>query len=441
MDASNALQSFGQGVTNSLGGDWGNALPGYRDMRQQIATTQEEQAKTQLLQKQAQETDVDTKIKDVGLKLLQQRQQLMQRLAKEQQPTDPDAPPASQEDVALQALAKQEKFAAELQKVDPIEAGKLLAQTSEIRSRLATSKNAEARTKNLEFDQKEKLFKDGADLMASVHTPEEFAQAQMNWNATHPDAPFPFAGVAPTPANLDLIRKATKTGLENIQLQRQLDNDKAKKVMDEQKLAFEERRTKVLEAGERRRARLEKEQKTSGVIKVPPTSLVTLATARINDAFKDAPLPDEEKYNAAFDTAALAQELLQKNMGLKNASDAMDQAWAIKKNEFESVAKDYGIFGKWNKHTEYKKGGAKADGTVDAPMELPSSGSRDDLKVGKVYTDGSNKYKWDGSTFVPVTGSAKKGVEPVGPIEGDTSSSDEADREADVISNEPAEGR
>lgn len=197
-DFSTMMQQFGAGITQAYGGDWGNAFPGYRDMRSQIANTQVKEAEARDLSAHAEhQRMVDQSAK--------QQAQVMQRLA--QQKTQQQATLSGQQQRFLdlsEALFEKGEFQGSTKALDA---------AREIESTRATARHQDLLSEKLQSDAVQDKADTFEQLASGVTNQMEQEAARVAWGQRFPVGQNPFSGIY-NKEELDGLRSTTKAGME-----------------------------------------------------------------------------------------------------------------------------------------------------------------------------------------------------------------------------------
>jgi hypothetical protein len=394
------MSQFGQGVSNSLGGDTGNIFPGYRAMRSEIVDTQHKQADTEDLSAHAEHQ----RMVNASQKLQTQR---MQQLAQRKQQVLNTA--ESQIQTMLDASALD--FAAG----DVVAGSAKLEKVAVIQSHLATAKREQDQQAVQQFAQHEKEVNKQAELWAGVHSPADQARAAVLWAESHrstdgqPPAENPF-NVPYNEANVELRRNTSEQGRKYLQEQRaeatakqtQLDKENAIRFRDS-RIAYDKAEQKL---HQEREARLAK----GGTVSKPDKDLQAQAISRIGEKYPN--IATNEGGTAGYDIASRAMEIVRGNPGVGMAK-ALDRAFteSEKANNFQTIEKNYELFKgvdiPWIKDTKTKYD-PKAEGTAANPAKFPESGKREDLVVGRIYNNGKISMRWNGKSWDALSADTKE---------------------------------
>jgi len=401
------MSQFGQGVSNSLGGDTGNIFPGYRDMRSQIVETQRKAAETEDLSAHAEHQ----RMVNASQKLQAQR---MQQLAQRKQQVLNTAESQVQAIIDASAL----DFAAG----DVVAGSEKLEKAAIIQSHLATAKREQDQQAVQQFNQHEKLVADQAAIWAGINSSEDQARAAIEWSNSHrptegqPPMENPF-NVPYDKANIEFKRNTSAQGMKYLQEQRAEATAKQTQLDKESAIKFRDSRTAYTKAEQKLHQEREARLAKGGMVSKPDKDLQDQALARLTDKYPN--LATNEGSIAKYDIASAAMEIVRTRPGV-GVAKALDIAFsdAEKAGNFKTIEKNYelwkGVDIPWIKKTETKYKAKVAEGTAGNPATLPDTKNPADLKVGKIYTDGKVAMKWNGTGWDALPAESKEEALDVG---------------------------
>ena len=394
------MSQFGQGVSNSLGGDTGNIFPGYRDMRSQIVDTQHKAAETEDLSAHAEHQ----RMVNASQKLQAQR---MQQLAQRKQQVLNTAESQVQAIIDASAL----DFAAG----DVVAGSEKLEKAAVIQSHLATAKREQDQQAVQQFTQHEKIMADQAAIWAGINSPEDQARAAVQWADSHrptegqPPVENPF-NVPYDPKNIEFRRNTSAQGMKYLDEQRTLATAKQNQADKESAIRFRDSRIAQGKAEQKLRQEREARLAKGGMVPAPGKALQAEAVTRVGDKYPN--IATNEGATAGYDIASRAMEIVRGNPGVGMAK-ALDMAFteSEKANNFQTIEKNYELFKgvdiPWVKDTKTKYD-PKAEGTAANPAALPQSGKREDLVANRIYHNGKISMRWNGKSWDALSANTKE---------------------------------
>jgi hypothetical protein len=384
FDFSAAMQRFGQGYMDSLGGDLGNTLSGYRDMRGQIVDTQQKQASTEDLSAHAEHQRMVNASEKRQAQILQQQAQKRQQLVSGAQ---------------QQVQTMIEQGAALIAGGEPAAGGALIEKAALIESHLATARREEDVRKQQEFSRNQETRDFEDRLWVGIKNQSDMAAAAAQWTERFPGQANPFNGFF-DPAKRDERVRTTRAGgdfQKNERAQQELEerikNYKRLREVSQKREQYDDEMLKI------RKEQAAKSAK-DGVVKGAPPELQAKGEDYVRDNFDN--LPAKEVRQFGWEIADRAMAIQSANRGLSQG-EALKIAAGEKQRELKLLNDHY---------TEEHSLLGGISRWLSPPAQLPEEG---EVTPGAKPIMGS---VWDGHRYIGGDPSKKTSWVPAESDEG-----------------------
>lgn len=320
-DFSTMMQQLGAGIKQAYGDDLGNAFPGYRDMRSQIASTQVKEAEARDLSAHAEhQRMVDQSAK--------QQAQVMQRLA--QQKTQQQATLSGQQQRFLdlsEALFEKGEFQGSTKALDA---------ARQIETARATARHQDLLSDKVQADARETKADAFEQLASGVTNQMEQEAAKVAWSQRFPGEQNPFSEIF-NKEKLDGLRATTTAGRErakDARAQQELEEKlKHFQALDERLRHRDKYDARMLDLRAQEDAR---RAKGGTPVKYGGTDLQAYAQKAIKKEFPD--LSEDDRSMFGWELAQRVEKLVASTK--MDRGDALQQALGERRSEIEELDKD-----------------------------------------------------------------------------------------------------
>lgn len=323
------MPDFADSVMQSLGGDLGNIMPGYRNMRQQIVETQRTGAQGANQQAEAEQRRLD-------IANQKQQAQILQRLAQQHKQGE-----AVLGQAASHTQALTEQAMALIEGGQPAAGAKLLGDAALVESRMATARREQDTRDQMLWNRHQESAEIENQMWAGVKDQPTQDAAALQWSERFPQTQNPFGGMY-DPTTVQSRRETTKEGLAWAR-EKRAEKETEARIKNFERLAkwsdgrerYDNEMLKIRKAAEERAAK-------GGVVKGASPELQAHAEERLGDLFPD--LPVKERKVLGWEVASRAMGIVSANRGI-DQEDALNRAIEEKRKDVTVLNENYKLYG------------------------------------------------------------------------------------------------